>query len=82
MGGYDRYHRREPRWATVHGAITYKVDYYEHRECDDYMLWEYLKEDFEDWTKETFLAHPELVRDFRDFLRENGCWVLTVFSVV
>jgi hypothetical protein len=60
---------------TVNGAIMYMVDYYEYRECDDYMLWEYLKEDFEDWTMETFLlAHPQLLRDFRDFLRENGCW--------
>ena len=52
---------------TVNGYILWHMDYYKGR-YDDIVLWEYFREDFEGWTKDTFaLGNNRLVGDFRDF---------------
>ena len=50
--------------------------YYKDSEYNDTMLWYYIKEDFVGWTKETWApANKDIVREFRNFLRENGVFV-------
>ena len=50
--------------------------HYKDREYEDTMLWYCMKEDFVGWIKETWaLANKFIVRDFRNFLRENGVFV-------
>ena len=50
--------------------------YYKDSEYNDTILWEYMKEDFIGWTKETQApANKDIVREFRDFLWENGVFV-------
>ena len=50
--------------------------YYIDSEYNDIMLWYCMKEDFVGWTKEIWaLVKKDVVRDFRNFLRENGVFV-------
>ena len=50
--------------------------HYEDSEYNDTILQYYIKEDFVRQTKETWApAKKDIVRDFRNFLRENGVFV-------
>ena len=50
--------------------------YYKDSKYNDTALWECMKEDFVGWIKEIWvLAKKVIVRDFRNFLRENGVFV-------
>ena len=50
--------------------------HYKDSEYDDTALWEYIREDFVRWIKETWAPiKKDIVRDFRNFLRENGVFV-------
>lgn len=52
------------------------MEHYKDSEYNDTVLWYCMKEDFVGWTKETWaLAKKTIVRDFRNFLRENGVFV-------
>ncbi len=56
--------------------LLYYMVYYIDSEYNDTMLWYCMKEDFVGWTKETWaLANKLIVRDFRNFLRENRVFV-------
>jgi hypothetical protein len=51
--------------------------YYKSKEYDDICLWEYFREDFKGWTLDIWtLGSKAIIREFRDFLRENGVYVL------
>jgi hypothetical protein len=61
----------------VNGFLLNNIIYYRKQSYTDYKLWEYFREDFEDWTLDTWkLGHTEVVREFRDFLRRNGVYVV------
>ena len=50
--------------------------HYTDSEYNNTILWYCMKEDFIRWTKETWaLANKFIVRDFRNFLQENGVFV-------
>ena len=56
--------------------LLHRIAHYKDSEYDDTALWECMREDFVGWTKETWApAKKDIVRDFRDFLRENGVFV-------
>ena len=58
---------------TVNGYILFYQKYYKDK-YNDIALWEYFREDFKGWTKDIFvLGTATTVREFRDFLRTNGC---------
>ena len=60
----------------LNGFLLYRMAHYKDSEYDDTALWECIREDFVGWTKETWApARKDIVRDFRDFLRENGVFV-------
>ncbi len=50
--------------------------YYKDSKYNNTILWEYMKEDFIGWTKETWApVNKDIVWEFCDFLRENGVFV-------
>ena len=50
--------------------------YYKNSKYNDTALWEYIREDFVKWTKETQASvKKDIIQDFRDFLRENRVFV-------
>ena len=60
----------------VTGYILYRLTWYQTEQHDDYKLWAYFREDFQDWTKETFaLGNTDDVRNLRDHLRAYGVYV-------
>ena len=51
--------------------ILCRLDKWEEENFGDEELWEVYKEDFEGWTKDTFLkAHRDVVRSLRNHLRD------------
>ena len=61
----------------VNGFLLHNILYYRSRFYIDYTLWEYFREDFEDWTLDTWkLGDTRIVREFRDFLRRNGVYIV------
>jgi hypothetical protein len=61
----------------VNGFLLYHILYYRKQSYTDYKLWEYFREDFEDWTLDIWkLGHTRVVREFRDFFRRNGVYVI------
>jgi len=72
---FDPKNEEDLNEETVNGYILYCMDYYKGK-YDDIALWEYFREDFEGWTKDTFaLGNSNLVREFQDWLRIYGCYV-------
>ena len=79
----DKWHRR-PNAATL-ATITEadantwllcRIDKWGEMGYRDEDLWEIYKEDFEGWETDTFLqANTDVVRQFRDHLREWGVYV-------
>ena len=60
----------------LNGFLLHRMAHYKDSEYNDTMLWQCMKEDFVGWTKETWVpAKKDIVRDFRNFLRENGVFV-------
>jgi hypothetical protein len=60
----------------LNGFLLYYMAHYIDSKYNDTMLWYCMKEDFVGWIKETWaLAKKLIVRDFRNFLRENGVFV-------
>ena len=60
----------------LNGFLLHRMAHYKDSEYEDTMLWYCMKEDFVGWTKGTWtLIKREIVRDFRNFLRENGVFV-------
>ena len=60
----------------VTGYILYRLKLYQSEEFDDYKLWTWFREDFQDWTKEIFaLGENDDVRKLRDHLRAYGVYV-------
>ena len=60
----------------LNGFLLHRMAHYKDREYKDTMLWYCIKEDFVGWTKETWaLPKKVIVRDFRNFLQENGVFV-------
>ena len=50
--------------------------HYKDSKYDDTALQEYIREDFVGWTKETWAPiKKDIIRDFRNFLRENGVFI-------
>ena len=61
---------------TVTGYILYRLTWYQEQSHNDYMLWEYFREDFQGWTKEIFsIGETDDVRYLRDHLRANGVYI-------
>jgi len=60
----------------LNGFLLYRMAYYKDSKYNNTILWEYIKEDFIGWIKETWApANKDIVQEFRDFLRENGVFV-------
>ena len=60
----------------LNGFLVYRMVHYTDSEYNNAMLWCCIKEDFVGWTKETWAPiKKDIVRDFRNFLRENGVFV-------
>jgi hypothetical protein len=60
----------------LNGFILHRIAHYKDSEYNDTMLWQCVREDFTGWTKEIWnQAKKDIVRDFRNFLRENGVYV-------
>jgi hypothetical protein len=56
--------------------ILYRLTWYQAEEHNDYKLWAYFREDFQDWTKKTFaLGNIDDIRNLRDHLRVYGVYV-------
>jgi hypothetical protein len=61
----------------VNRYLLNNIRYYRGRFYTDYKLWECFREDFEDWTLDTWkLSHTRIIREFRDFLCRNGVYVV------
>jgi hypothetical protein len=61
----------------VNGYILHQIIHYRSSFYTDYKLWECFREDFEDWTLNTWkLGSTRVVRELRDFLRRNGVYVI------
>jgi len=60
----------------LNGFLLHRMAHYKDSEYDDTALWECIREDFVRWTKEIWApANKDIVRDFRNFLREYGVFV-------
>ena len=60
----------------LNGFLLHRMAHYKDSEYDNAALWECTREDFIKWTKETWAPiKKDIVRDFRNFLRENGVFV-------
>ncbi|KAK9435253.1 polyprotein [Metarhizium brunneum] len=61
--------------TQINEAIAYTMQFYDESEYQDKTLWQYFKDDFGHWTESTFQkGNTNLVRGFRDFLREKGVY--------
>ena len=61
----------------VTGHILNRLLWYKMREYDDYTLWEYYREDFQNWTKNIFFFNnTDDLRDLRNHLREYDIFIL------
>ena len=60
----------------LNGFLVHRMVIYEDRKYVSTVLWECIQEDFDQWSKEIW-AIPEkyIIRDFRNFLVENGVFV-------
>jgi len=55
----------------------YRLTWYQAEEHDNYKLWAYFREDFQDWTKEIFaFSNTDDIRNFRDHFRAYGIYIL------
>ncbi|POS82145.1 hypothetical protein EPUL_006732, partial [Erysiphe pulchra] len=62
--------------SKVNQFIQYSINSWKILGYTDDELWLTFKEDFEGWTEVIFdIAHPHVVRNLRDYLRENGVFV-------
>ena len=60
----------------LNGYILYRLEVYEEEQWEDSRLWRNYQDDFEGWTKETFLlTKVEWVKNLRDFLRDHGVYI-------
>ena len=61
----------------LNGFLLHRIAHYKDSEYNDTMLQYYIKEDFIRQIKETQVpAKKDIIRDFRNFLRENRVFVL------
>ena len=61
----------------VNGFILHQLLFYRSRSYTDFKLWECFREDFAEWTLNTWkLGNTQVVQEFRDFLRRNGVAVV------
>lgn len=66
-----------PTEEQVNGFLLHHIVYYRIQLFTDYKLWEYFREDFEDWKVSTWkVGSTKVVREFRDFLRRNGVYIV------
>ena len=69
--------KEKPDTGQVNGFLLYMMEFYKRKECTDDLLWEYFQDDFKGWTKEILsLGEKKLVREFRDFLRAHGVFIV------
>ena len=60
----------------LNGFLLHRMAHYKDSEYNDTALWEYIKEDFVRWTKETQVPiNKDIVQDFHNFLQEYGVFV-------
>ena len=60
----------------LNGFLLHRMAYYKDSEYNDTMPWYCVREDFIGWTKGTWTpVKKDIVRDFRNFLREYGVFV-------
>jgi len=60
----------------VNSFLLHHILFYQSRYYADIQLWEYFREDFIGWTVNTWaLSNINIIRDFRDFLRENRVFI-------
>lgn len=58
---------------AINTYIAYRKNYYTQAGYRDLQLWEYFKEDFQEWTEKIWGAADKDIRsNFRDYLRGNG----------
>ncbi|RKF61025.1 hypothetical protein GcM3_160017 [Golovinomyces cichoracearum] len=61
---------------VINGHILHTKLWYEKGDYEDYEMWEVFREDFEGWTTEIFnLGDTKILRDFRNFLVQNGVYI-------
>ena len=61
---------------NFNGFLLRHIVYYKDSKYDNTALWEYIREDFIKWIKETqILIKKDIIQDFRDFLWENRVFV-------
>ena len=74
---YFRLNVRNTTAERINSFLLHHILYYRTQSFTDSKLWEYFREDFEDWTLDTWkLGDTKIVREFRDFLRRNGVCVV------
>ena len=67
---------KDAKQQDLNGFLLHRMAHYHDSEYDNTALWEYTREDFIRWIKETWAPiKKDIVRDFRNFLRENGVFV-------
>jgi hypothetical protein len=67
---------READEKVATGHILFSIRYYRDKQFEDYRLWDNFRNDFEGWTKDTFLkAGGRLITALRDHLRDHGVFV-------
>ncbi len=60
----------------LNGFLLHRMVYYKDSKYNNTILQEYIKEDFIGWIKETWVpANKDIIREFCDFLQENGVFV-------
>ncbi len=68
-----KFDAKNPTPTAVNGYILHSIVFYTAKKYKDNALWESFREDFEEWTIETWkLANGHLVRDLRNHLRRYG----------
>ena len=61
----------------LNGFLIYHIVHYTDSKYNNIMLWCCIKEDFVKWIKETQAPiKKDIVQDFRNFLQENGVFIL------
>ncbi|CEJ94791.1 hypothetical protein VHEMI10303 [[Torrubiella] hemipterigena] len=60
----------------LNDAAIWTMYYYREHQLQPEELWEYLTEDFDRWTRDTYTKLEKfIIRELRDFLRRNGIYV-------
>ena len=67
---------QQPTSTAVNVFILHRIVHYNRNKYADTNLWEYFREDFEDWKLDTWrLGHKDIIRELRSHLRRYGVFV-------